>query len=297
METASAATARKQVITYLVLTFAFSAWFYYLIISAGKMKMGPTYGLMWSPGVAALLTRLIYQRNLRGFGWGWGKTRYQIASYLLPPLAALAVYGLVWASGLGGLSGEKLTTGIAKGLGGVSVPLPVILLLLATVGFLMSITSAMGEEIGWRGLLVPELAKVTSFTSTALLSGAIWSLYHYPLILFSDYNSGTPVWFVLICFTISVLAASFVFAWLRLKSGSVWTAVFLHASHNLFIQQIFDTVTVDRGSTRYFTTEFGLGMTLAYVLLAWYFWRRRGELTQVRQEVPEPALEPAAVAP
>jgi uncharacterized protein len=294
----TAAVARKQVITYLVLTFAFSSWFYYLIIEAGKMKMGPVYGLMWCPGVAALLTRLIYQRNLRGFGWGWGKTRYQIASYLLPPLAALAVYGLVWASGLGGVSGEKLTTGVAKELGGVSVPLPVILLLLATVGFLMSITSAMGEEIGWRGLLVPELAKTASFTRTALLSGAIWSVYHYPLILFSDYNARTtPAWFSLTAFTVMVLAASFGFAWLRLKSGSVWTAVFLHASHNLFIQQIFDNLTVDRGSTRYFTTEFGAGMALAYVLIAWYVWRRRGELPQVRQEAPEPALEPAPAVP
>ena len=34
------------------------------------------------------------------------------------------------------------------------------------------------------------------------------------------------------CFTVMVLGISFLFAWMRLKSGSVWTGVFLHASHN-----------------------------------------------------------------
>jgi hypothetical protein len=79
------------------------------------------------------------------------------------------------------------------------------------------------------------------------------------------------------------IAASFVFAWLRLKSGSLWTAVILHASHNLFIQEIFDPLTKDRGITKYLTTEFGVGLALAYTLAAWYFWRRRGELPQTEE--------------
>jgi hypothetical protein len=58
----------------------------------------------------------------------------------------------------------------------------------------------------------------------------------------------------------------------------MWTAVILHASHNLFIQEIFDPLTVDRGMTRYVTTEFGAGLALAYTIAAWYVWRRRGEL-------------------
>ena len=82
--------------------------------------------------------------------------------------------------------------------------------------------------------------RYTSFTKTALISGAAWSVYHYPLIVFADYNSGTPTWFALLAFTWMVVASSFVYAWLRLKSGSLWTAVILHASHNLYIQDIFD---------------------------------------------------------
>jgi membrane protease YdiL (CAAX protease family) len=73
---------------------------------------------------------------------------------------------------------------------------------------------------------------------TALISGAAWSVYHYPLILFANYNSGAPKRSALLAFTWMVVTSSFVYAWRRLKSGSVWTAITLHASHNLFVQEI-----------------------------------------------------------
>jgi len=270
--------ARRRIIIFLVLTYALSSIFYALIISSGKMKAIPTFGLMWCPGVAALITRLATQRNLRGTGWGWGKTKWQILSYLAPAGLALVVYGFVWATGLGGLSPKGLIES-AKGVQSV----PGILVTFATLGFLLGMVFALGEEIGWRGLLVPELAKTTGFTNTALISGAAWSVYHYPLILFANYNSGTPKWFALIAFTWMVVAASFVFAWMRLKSGSLWAAVILHASHNMFIQEIFDPLTQDRGTTKYITTEFGVGLAIAYTLAAWYCWRRRGELPQAEE--------------
>jgi membrane protease YdiL (CAAX protease family) len=273
--------ARSRVVTYLVLTFALSSIFYVQIASTGKLKALPVLGLMWCPGVAALITRLVFQRNLRGVGWGWGAMRWPVVGYLLPPMAALVVYGLVWLTGIGGFSTERLVADFAAEAGR-RIPVPAILGVLATVGILQAMVFALGEELGWRGLLVPELAGMTSFTKTALLSGAVWAVYHYPLMLFADYSSGAPQWFALLTFTVSVMAASFYFAWLRLKSGSIWPAVILHASHNLFIQKIFDPLTVDRGSTQYFTTEFGIGLALADVGLAWYFWHRRGELALTR---------------
>jgi membrane protease YdiL (CAAX protease family) len=158
----------------------------------------------------------------------------------------------------------------------------VVLAIFATLGVLQSMFFTLGEEIGWRGFLVPELARTWSFTTTALITGAIWSIYHYPLILFADYNSAAPKWFALSVFTWSVIADSFMYAWLRLKSGSVWTAVIIHASHNLFIQQVFDPMTNDRGMTMYVTTEFGVGLAIVYSVVAFYCWRRRGEVEALR---------------
>lgn len=287
--------ARKQVLTYLVLAFALSSFFYVPMIQSGRMSQLLIFGLMWSPGVAALVTRLVYQRNLRGIGWGWGKTRYQGVAYILPVVVALPVYGLVWATGLGGVSTGRLTGLVTEEIGR-EISFPAMLLLLATMGVLMSCLSALGEEIGWRGLLVPELARLTSFRNTTLISGAIWAAYHYPLILFSNYNSGAPKWFVMLCFTWMVLMLSVVFNWLRLKSGSVWTAVILHGSHNLFIQQVFDTLTNDQGPTEYLTTEFGFGLALAYTGVAWICWRRSGEVERASAHPESVATLPVPVS-
>jgi len=257
---------------YLTLMVLISSPFYYIIVSAGTLAIGGgiyVLGLMMAPGVSAVITRLAFQRNLRGMGWGWGPTRYQVASYLIPVCAALLVYGLVWFVGAGGFSLE--------GLGENSSALKAIATL-ATLGVLQSAIPAFGEELGWRGLLVPELAKVTDFTRIALISTVIWSVYHYPALLFADYTSSAPRAYALVMFTLGITGASFMATWLRLKSGSLWTGVLLHASHNLFIQGVFDRLTTDETYTQYVTTEFGAGLAMVYLGGGFWCWKHRGSL-------------------
>lgn len=288
--------ARAKVVTFLILTTVLVAACYAPILSARSLRAEGgrwVFALMWSPGLAGLLTRLLWQRNLKGMGWGWGRTRFQVAAYLLAPAAALLVYGVVWLTGLGGLAPERLETAIAQSFGLGSISLPVAVLIAATVGVAASAVFAMGEELGWRGVLVPELAKLSGFTSTALWSGAIWALYHYPAILATDYHAATPRVFSMVAFTVSVFAAGVILAWVRLKSGSVWTGVIFHASHNLFVQDVFDRMTVSRGKTEYVTTEFGIGLAIVYAAIAFALWRRRGELGAA---VTAPVSTPGAAA-
>jgi membrane protease YdiL (CAAX protease family) len=266
--------ARQQIIVFLLFTFALSAVFWVLIIQAGQLSaQGQVYtlGLMWCPGVAALLTTLIAQRNLRDLGWKFGPACYLLLSYALPIAYAGVVYALTWLLGWGAFTAENVPQG---------QPWPAFVLRNATLLFVLGgLLPALGEEIGWRGFLVPRLAKLTSFGNVALISGAIWAVWHYPLILFADYHSGAPRWFALLCFSALVVGISFAFAWLRLKSGSVWTAAILHASHNVFIQRIFDQLTQNTGLTPYITTEFGAGLALMAVVVALLFWRRRNALS------------------
>jgi membrane protease YdiL (CAAX protease family) len=152
------------------------------------------------------------------------------------------------------------------------------IVLIGAYGLVRSVSSALGEEIGWRGFLVPELSKTTSFTATSLISGAVWSLWHYPILIYGDYNAGTPTWYGLACFTVMVIAISFVFAWMRLKSGSLWTGAILHGSHNLYIQGIFTPLTRNTGKTAWFIDEFGCVLPLVAMAFAIYFWSKRGEL-------------------
>jgi membrane protease YdiL (CAAX protease family) len=78
-----------------------------------------------------------------------------------------------------------------------------------------------------------------------------------------------------------VVSLSFGFAWLRLRSGSVWPAAILHASHNLWVQGFFDRVTVDTGPTRWFVSEFGAALVVTLGITGWLFWRARRDLPAV----------------
>ena len=281
MDLDSAARTRNKIFVYLALTFALSSIFYWRIISAGTLGRDQgldVLGLMWCPGTAGLLTQLFFERSLRGLGWRWS-SKYMAWSYLIPLLYAGIAYSVIWAAGWGQLD---LTSPVAQ---------PRMLFKLATLGILNSCISALGEEIGWRGFLAPHLAKITSFTRLSLISGIIWSVWHYPILLFADYNGGTPAWYSLGCFTLMVVSMSFVFAWVRLRSGSLWTGMMLHASHNLFVQAVFTRLTKDTGNTRYFIDEFGIVLPLVAVLTAVLFWSWRRE---VEQPAPAPLAQSAA---
>jgi len=290
-------TSTKKIAVFLTLTFVLSSVCYsFLIIPPPQEIFG--LGLVFSPAIAACITQLIFERNVRQLGWPLN-LRYLPVSYGLPLVYGLAVYGIVWLSGIGTFSPQELVRQTADQLPELArSPQQFVLaytLRTATLGMLASCVTAFGEELGWRGLLVPELAKRYSFTTTALVSGVAWALWHYPAILFVEYNNaGAPLWFGMICFTILVIGLSFVMAWLRLRSGSVWTAVLLHASHNIFIQTLFNPLTAKTGLTPYVIDEFGIGLALATAVLAYVCWRRRGELPQPAAE--QPSAQPAAAS-
>ena len=273
---------RPELTTYLALTFGLSAIFWWLIISAGSLGThGGLYvlALMWCPGTSALITRLLFQRNVRGEGWTLGAPKWLGLAYVLPLGYAGVAYGLVWLTGLGGVDLARFKTPVAMFL---------------VVGSLQSLLSATGEELGWRGFLVPTLARTMSFRQTSIVSGAIWAAWHVPLIIFADYNGGTPSWYSTLCFAVMVVSMGFPFAWLRLRSGSVWPAAILHASHNLFVQAFFDRVTVDTGPTKWLTSEFGAALALTIAVTAWFFWRARAAVASPNDADLAPMSAPLA---
>ncbi len=229
----------RPLVVFLSLVVVLAAFSYVLIFTAGNDddRTGGFALLQFSPAISALVTKLVYQRNVRGLGWGRGKTRYQLAGVLLPLVLGLIGFGLVWLTVGGFYDGAWIAetqSGIADNLGlDVSSPYVVMLVLLlvgGTVGLLLPGLFAFGEELGWRGFLVPELYKHTNFTKTALISGLIWSVYHYPLVIGLEADElGVNTVYLLITATVGGIGLSTIMAWLRLKSGSVWTAVFFHA--------------------------------------------------------------------
>ena len=288
----STARTWKKVGCFYALTMLLSGAFDAFILHAGKMDAGNLLyvtGAMWSPALAAFATKKLFGESIREMPWGLGPTKYVWLGYLIPIAYAVPVYAFVWLTRLGGFANAEFVRLTAETFGWMNFPpaltLTLFVLITATLGLVGKTSRALGEEIGWRGFLVPELSQVVGFTGISLISGAMWAVYHFPVLIFADYNAGTPVWFGLGCFTIGVIAESFIYAWLTLRSGSLWPAALLHGSHNLWVQSILTPLTHDSGPTEYIIDEFGFGMVITLVVAACICWRKRGELPQMHRDL------------
>ena len=200
-----ARSSRQQVATYLGLVFPFSALFYFLILRAQTLRAGGglyVVGLMWCPGLAGILTLKLNGRKLAELGWKWPTLSNAAMSWYVPLLYAAIAYAIVWGFRLGGFPNHDFMRDLGERMGLRLSPARstvVYALLMGTFGLVGSLAHTLGEEIGWRGFLVPELSKTMSFTGTALISAIVWACWHYPVLIWGDYNAGTPSWYGLTC--------------------------------------------------------------------------------------------------
>ena len=260
--------------TFLILVVAFYLLGYWLIY-----RMGQATPLMLSVGAATLVTCLLRKRNLSSLGWQWGEWKHQRTSYLLPLIIALTSYLIIWACGFGEfynvefLSKQKESYNL-----GHWSDLAIFLFhcgLIATISFFVSLPSILGEEIGWRGFLVPELAKTMSFTGVGVVSGFIWALFHWPLIILGLYgNDVTPLYYQLFVFSVFITATGIIMAYFRMKTNSLWPAVIYHASSNIFIQKLFTPITITNTDSAWYIDEFGAVMAIVATCVALYFLRK-----------------------
>ena len=252
----------KEISFFLVLTFFFSSFFYYLI-ATNEDNGWYAFGLMWCPGIASIITSVIFRKHVKGFGWGTGNIWLLIASYFFPIVELFLVYGVIWYLGFGGFAGfeNNFMTKLAL--------LPMIMM--ALEGTYFSGRSALGEEIGWRGYLVPRLLEKYQPNTVSTFVGLVWAIWHFPIMITGDYGTETPLIYQLACFTLMILGVNFVYTWFRIKSGSLWTGVMLHTTGNLFIFHVFEDLTINTGSTPYFAGETGLIFALWGALLIFSF--------------------------
>ena len=89
---------------------------------------------------------------------------------------------------------------------------------------------SLGEEWGWRGYLLPRLLPLGQWPAL-LISGAIWGLWHAPLIVLGANYPGHPILGVFLM-TINCMIVGIILGWTRLATGSIWPAVLGHAGFN-----------------------------------------------------------------
>lgn len=269
---------------FLLITFSLTSVFGGLMGYQGGTPPLLVTGVMWSPGIAALLTCVILKRPIATLPWRWGLWRWNVFAWLLPVAYGLAIYLPVWQLSLGG-SGFGNPTTLAKwttellGREEPSVIASMVFVaMLGTLGVVTSAARALGEEIGWRGFFIWELRKVMPFWAVGLVSGLIWAVWHWPAILFMDYNAGQGSFVLQVfIFTMAILPQGIVYAYFTFKSNSLWPAVILHASHNLFIQRVFTPLTIKGENTHFYIDEFGIVMPIlgSVLSLGFYLQARR----------------------
>jgi len=267
-----------RIATFVAITYLWSFIFMGMAIKDQEITLLTALGGMWSPFVGILVTRIIFpdgrrRGSLAGLGWGWGKWGWQVGSWFLPALYVGVAHAVLWVTGLEGFT--------EAGVGDIAT----FVLKRMAMGLTIGAALAFGEEVGWQGFLVPQLYKLGGFTKAAFTRGIIWSVWHWPLIIGGVYGpSSTPLLYRILCFTVVMTAVSFAFTWFRMRSGSLWTGVWMHAAHNIFFQSVYPGLTQDGPNSAWFVDEFGAFSVVVAVLVAVFFWRKRGAL-----EPPVPA--------
>jgi membrane protease YdiL (CAAX protease family) len=281
---------KKPVPLFLAFLFALTTAAYVLVIQSNHENDAISHFLMWSPAFAALCTCLMLRIPLGTLGWDWPEQRFLRLAYFLPLIYGAPVYLSTWLEVRGSFSlkGFEAAMAGAYGLGRwatwgtFAVALPMSL----TITVIGACTWALGEEIGWRGFLFPRLQRWCGFHGACLTSGVLW-VWHLPGLLWADHDAGATRVYAIACFTVGILAMSYIMGYLRVRSGSIWPCVLLRATHKSFVEGIFDPLTAPVGWAKHITSEFGIGIALAVVIAATIIIpiKRPGEVTSLHIEI------------
>jgi membrane protease YdiL (CAAX protease family) len=218
-------TSKGTIFSVLVLCLAVGAALLINMLDLASSEL--VWGSVWmsTPTVAVLIMLLVVTRE--GYSReGWkslglhrlGLSVWWIAiglTFLMSLIASI----IVWATPLASFVLPE---------GGIANPLIQFLIVVASLGLIF----ALFEEIGMRGYLLPKLLPLGR-RRALLLVGLVHAAWHMPLIFLTPlYHTAGNKLIVVPLFVGTIVAASFVFGYLRIYTGSVWPASIAHSVHN-----------------------------------------------------------------
>ena len=97
---------------------------------------------------------------------------------------------------------------------------------------------AVGEEAGWRGTMYPILKEHFGIVKGRLIGGAVWGVWHWPIMLLAGYEYGTTYWGAPVTgpllFCIITIAMGILFDFLYEKTNCIWVPALCHGEINAF---------------------------------------------------------------
>lgn len=217
--------------------------------------MGLAAFLMWVPAFAAFAAFIVERRYFKKekvfLGFRCCKVKHILWAIIFPLIYIGVPYIIYWLMFPGTL---------AKA---IDIRFFVILVIGTPIGM----PTAIGEEIGWRGFMVPSLFKKIGLEKTLLLSSLIWGIWHLPILISGLYMPGTPIYYKVPMFLLMILASGTIIGLLTLQSKSVWPAAVMHAAHNVFDQALFGAYTSGKNNM-YYVSETGIFTVVIGILVA-----------------------------
>ena len=156
----------------------------------------------------------------------FGSSALVIVGVFLAAALGLVQLDLVNFSGFAALLHTKISTPIPIPIG----ILVVIQLLSIPFGALINGVVTIGEELGWRGWLLPSLRPLGTWPAL-LITGVVWGVWHSPIILLG-YNFSQPNLYGVGLMIVGCTIYGVLVGWLRLRTGSIWPSVFAHGAFN-----------------------------------------------------------------
>jgi membrane protease YdiL (CAAX protease family) len=193
---------------------------------------------MWGPGIAAIVTTLIVQKKpFRSLNLNrLGPKRFYLWAWFLPPVLAIlsGVFSVLFGLAKIDLNFTMMKNALASAPGGDVIPAVAAVAIQIAFAILLApfinVLFALGEELGWRGFLLPNLMPLGQWKAI-LISGVIWGLWHAPAVLQGLNYPGYPVAGVFMMIVFCVLLGT-ILSWLCLNTKSPWVAALGHGAIN-----------------------------------------------------------------
>ena len=271
MAPARATTARRARLGLLLFALILTplALLGYWLSSVAKgtaPPLVPNLPLMAAPALSSVITRLVLREGFTDVSFRSGGRRSAQALLLglvVPLLVGSLAYGTAYLAGLARFAPPALPL-VGSTVGPVT-GFALTLALAASLGTLVLLPAAAGEEIGWRGYLLPRLIEARA-PRPALSSGLIWGAWHLVQLLASGYAAAPSPLFSATNLLVTTTALGCILASMRLGTGSIWPCVVAHAAWNAVVNGAFNLATQGEGAT-FWIGEAGFLVMLVTVLV------------------------------
>ncbi|UCB45747.1 MAG: CPBP family intramembrane metalloprotease [Spirochaetota bacterium] len=242
----------KKTVLFVILTYSFSWLLAGLFYAFGGKWNSPSafimaIGYMFIPMIAVFIVqKAVYKEALiKPYNITFKLNVWWLVAWLLPSVISFASMGVSlgfrdvsYSADLAGLverfktvlTPEQITQMELETAQARIHPLILSLIQGLAVGPTINAVAGFGEELGWRGFLQKEL-NAMGFYRSSIVTGAIWGLWHAPIILQGHNYPEHPIIGVFMMIVWCILLAP-IFSYVRMKSKSVIAAAIIHGSLN-----------------------------------------------------------------